>query len=61
MNNYLSELNSGIAPDHGNNVFSNIWGEYERVILHSLVTSFGLDFLVHDQRGGDVDTVQGVR
>ena len=30
-------------------------------ILQSLVTSFGLDFLVHDQRGGDVDTVHGVR
>ena len=61
MSNYLSELNSGIAPNPSNNVFSDIWGEYERVILHSLVTSFGLDFLVHDQRGGDVDTVQGVR
>lgn len=58
---YLSELNKGIAPNPTNNVFSDIWGEYERVILHSLVTSFGLDFLVHDQRDGDVDTVQGVR
>ena len=61
MSNYLSELNSGIAPNPSNNIFSDIWGEYERVILHSLVTSFGLDFLVHDQYGGDVDTVQGVR
>lgn len=60
MRNYLSELNKGFAPNPGNNVFSDIWGEYERVILHSLVTSFGLDFLVHDQRGGDVDTVRGV-
>lgn len=58
---YLSELNNGIAPNLCNNVFSDIWGEYERVILHSLVTSFGLDFLVRDQRGGDVDTVHGVR
>lgn len=30
-------------------------------MLHSLITSFGLDFLVHDQHGGDVDTVRGVR
>ncbi len=58
---YLSELNNGIAPNPSNKVFSEIWNEYERVILHSLVTSFGLDFLVHDQRGGDVDTVHGVR
>lgn len=61
MSYYLSELNKGIAPNPNNNVFSDIWGEYERVILHSLITSFGLDFLVHDQRGGDVDTVHGVR
>ena len=61
MSNYLSELKSRIAPNPNNNIFSDIWGEYERVILHSLVTSFGLDFLVHDQRGGDVDTVLGVR
>ena len=59
--NYLVELNNGISPDPSKNVFSDIWNEYERVILHSLVTSFGLDFLVHDQRGGDVDTVHSVR
>lgn len=41
--------------------FQNIWNEYERVILQSLVTSFGLDFLVCDQYGGDVDTVNNVR
>jgi hypothetical protein len=37
------------------------WNEYERVILQSLITSFGLDFLVHDQHGGDVDTIHSVR
>ena len=61
MSHYLVELNKGIAPDPNKNVFSDIWNEYERVILQSLVTSFGLDFLVLDQRGGDVDTVHGVR
>ena len=61
MSNYLVELNNGISPDPSKNLFSDIWSEYERVILHSLVTSFDLDFLVHDQRGGDVDTVHSVR
>lgn len=61
MSEYLAELNNGIAPNPSKNIFADIWSEYERVILHSLVTSFGLDFLVHDQRGGDVDTVHGVR
>lgn len=61
MSNYLVELNKGLSPDPSKNVFSDIWSEYERVILHSLDTSFGLDFLVHDQRGGDVDTVHSVQ
>ncbi|MBD5525765.1 MAG: hypothetical protein HDR04_15370 [Lachnospiraceae bacterium] len=43
------------------NVFKSIWREYERVIIESLVTSFGLDFIVGDQYGGDVDTIHNVR
>ena len=42
-------------------VFSQMWSAYRGVILHSIVTSFGLDFLVHDQHGGDVDTIKNVR
>ena len=37
-------------------VFSEMWKAYRGVILHSIVTSFGLDFIVQDQHGGDVDT-----
>ena len=42
-------------------VFSEMWNAYRGVILHSIVTSFGLDFIVRDHHGGDVDTIQGVR
>ena len=52
--------NNKIANPNGN-VFDGIWESYERVVLHSLITAFGLDFLVKDQRGGDVDTILGVR
>lgn len=45
----------------GDTIFSQMWSAYRGVILHSIVTSFGLDFLVHDQHGGDVDTIHGVR
>lgn len=45
----------------GETVFSQMWNAYRGVILHSIVTSFGLDFLVHDQHGGDVDTIHGAR
>ena len=61
MSKFINELNSSVSPDPENNVFADIWKQYERVVLHSLITSFGLDFLVHDQHGGDVDTVRSVR
>ena len=57
----LNDLNSGSSIEPEDKVFDSIWNEYERVILHSLVTSFGLDFLVQDQYGGDVDTIENVR
>lgn len=37
-------------------------GELEKNVVHSLATSFGLDFLLfEDKRGGDVDTIHKVR
>lgn len=39
------------------NVMDNIWHSYERVVLHNLITSFGLDFLVHDLHEEDVDSI----
>lgn len=41
-------------------IFSEMWNAYRGVILHSIVTSFGLDFIVKDQNGGDVDTIYNV-
>ena len=45
----------------GETVFSEMWRAYRGIILHSIVTSFGLDFIVRDQHGGDVDTIHSVR
>lgn len=50
--NYFPELTDDIMP--------SIFKQYERVIVESLITSFGLDFLVKDQYGGDVDTIHNV-
>ena len=61
MSSFVGELNKGFETDPEENVFTSIWSEYERVILQSLITSFGLDFLAHDQHGGDVDTIHSVR
>lgn len=61
MGTFIGELNAEIALEPDENVFGSIWKEYERVILQSLITSFGLDFFIHDRHGGDVDTVHNVR
>lgn len=40
----------------------NLLKQYEEVIVKSLLTSFGLDFLlIQDRHGGDVDTIHNVR
>ena len=42
-------------------VFSEMWTAYRGIIMCSIVTSFGLDFIVNYQHGGDVDTIHRVR
>lgn len=43
-------------------VFNNLFNEYGKVVVKSLVTSFGLEMLlIQDRRGGDVDTIHTVR
>lgn len=43
------------------NMKEGLFKQYERVIVRSIITSFGLDFLVSDRNGGDVDTVHNIR
>ena len=42
-------------------IFSEMWDSYKKVVIKSLVTTFGLDFIVKDRIGGDVDTIHNVR
>lgn len=49
--------------DTETNVYNSIFEQYERVVIQSLITSFGLDFFINrhvDQHGGDVDTIHNV-
>ena len=43
------------------NMKEGLFKQHERVIVRSIITSFGLDFLVSDRNGGDVDTVHNIR
>lgn len=60
-NLYICDCESTFYPDPNENVMRSIFKQYERVIVESLITSFGLDFIVKDQHGGDVDTINNVR
>lgn len=49
------------APNPDDIVLDSLFKQYEYVIVNSLITTFGLDFLVADRHGGDVDTIHNVR
>lgn len=57
--NFVKQIDG--SYDTETNVYNSIFEQYERVVIQSLITSFGLDFLVRDQHGGDVDTIHNVR
>ena len=57
--NFVKQIDG--SYDAEANVYNSIFEQYERVIIQSLITSFGLDFFVSDQHGGDVDTIHNVR
>ncbi len=60
-NNTISKLTEDYYPDEKNSVYDDLFKQYNRVVIESLLTSFGLDMLlVKDQYGGDVDTIHNV-
>ena len=59
MDTFLNEL-STLPTQPEENVFNSIWKQYERVILESILSAFLLDFMITDQHGGDVDTINNV-
>ena len=59
--NYTANVCRQFDPDPSEPIMESIFQQYERVLVESLITSFGLDFLVNDQHGGDVDTIHNVR
>ncbi len=58
---YLACVGKNYSPTIDEPIMESLFSQYERVIVESLITTFGLDFLVRDQHGGDVDTLHNVR
>lgn len=64
MKTFTQQLQNDFIVDPEDNVVDSLVSQYERVIVDSIITSFGLDFLLFqgvDQHGGDVDTIHNVR
>lgn len=59
--NFAANVGTKYEIISGDNVFDSLFREYERVVFESIITSFGLDFIVKDRHGGDVDTIHNVR
>lgn len=59
--NYVTNVGTSFHPEPTEPIAESIFQQYERVLVESLITSFGLDFLVKDKYGGDVDTIHNVR
>ncbi len=60
-NEFLLQSGKDFEPDPQENVLSTLFKQYEGVVVESLISSFGLNFIMGDQYGGDVDTLQTVR
>ena len=58
---YAMNAGTSFDPEPSEPVMDSIFQQYERVLVESLISSFGLDFLIKDQHGGDVDTIHNVR
>ena len=56
---FVSQIDLDDAPIEDS--YESIFDQYEKVVVQALVTSFGLDFLIQDRHGGDVDTIYNVR
>lgn len=59
--NFVRDVSVGFEPFDDEPVLDSLFEQYGRVIVQSMITSFGLDFLVADRHGGDVDTIHNVR
>ena len=63
MGNFViaASNNFVVEEDEKQSPLKTIFKQYESVIIESIITSFGLDFIIKDQYGGDVDTINNVR
>lgn len=61
MDEFISKLKENNDTfNNEDNVYDSIMDSYKRVIVETLIATFGLDY-IKDRQGGDVDTINNVR
>ena len=58
---FAVQLNENFGLSDSNSVHKSLFEQYEKTIVNSLITAFGLDIFINDRLGGDVDTIHNVR
>ena len=57
---FITKIDDNMVISDNYTTKETIFNEYERVIIDSLLQTFGLDFIIQDQYGGDVDTIHNL-
>lgn len=60
FSNFINEIKNA-EYDPNVSIMESLWSQYERVVIESIISSFGLGMFIKDQTGGDVDTINNVR
>lgn len=60
FSNFINDIKDA-EYDPNVSIMESLWSQYERVVIESIISSFGLGVFIKDQDGGDVDTIKNVR
>ena len=60
FSSFINEIKN-TEYDPNASIMESLWSQYERVVIESIISSFGLGMFIEDQDGGDVDTIKNVR
>ena len=60
FSNFINEIKNA-EYDPNVSIMESLWSQYERVVIESIISAFGLGVFIKDQDGGDVDTIKNVR
>ena len=60
FSSFINEIKNA-EYDPNVSIMESLWSQYERVVIESIISSFGLGIFIKDQDGGDVDTIKNVR